>query len=123
MDDLASQLVMAVKSLLVGLVEEAAAQAKLPYELNAVAAARMWIANGDAASTLAGKLQTYENAFQALRPALPALNANGGFPIVPVTGGYEAQVASKSNCVVNDVGTGNYSFISITERIRNGNGR
>jgi VCBS repeat-containing protein len=41
-----------------------------------------------------------------------ALNAKGGFAIVPITGGAEADIAGKANYVVNDVGTGNYSFIA-----------
>ena len=40
-----------------------------------------------------------------------SLNSAGGFAIVPITGGAEAQIAGKANYVINDVGTGNYSFI------------
>jgi CSLREA domain-containing protein len=41
-----------------------------------------------------------------------SLNSKGGFAIVPITGGAEADIAGKGNYVVNDVGTGNYSFIA-----------
>ena len=41
-----------------------------------------------------------------------SLNSNGGFAIVPVTGGAEAQIAGKGNYGVNGVFTGNYSFIA-----------
>ncbi|HKP70182.1 MAG TPA: tandem-95 repeat protein [Pyrinomonadaceae bacterium] len=41
-----------------------------------------------------------------------SLNSTGGFAIVPITGGSEAQIAGKANHVVNDVGTGNHSFIA-----------
>ena len=41
-----------------------------------------------------------------------SLNSSGGFAIVPITGGAEADIAGKANYTVNDVGTGNYSFIA-----------
>jgi hypothetical protein len=41
-----------------------------------------------------------------------SLNSNGGFAIVPITGGSEAQIAGKANYGLNDVFTGNYSFIA-----------
>jgi hypothetical protein len=41
-----------------------------------------------------------------------SLNSRGGFAIIPITGGAEADIAGKANYVFNDVGTGNYSFIA-----------
>ena len=41
-----------------------------------------------------------------------SLNSRGGFAIIPIIGGAEADIAGKANYVVNDVGTGNYSFIA-----------
>ena len=41
-----------------------------------------------------------------------SLNSTGGFAIIPITGGAEAQIAGKATYFVNDVGTGNYSFIA-----------
>lgn len=41
-----------------------------------------------------------------------ALNAKGGFAILPIAGGYEALIAAKGNYLVDDVGTGNYSLIA-----------
>ena len=41
-----------------------------------------------------------------------SLNSNGGFAIIPITGGSEADIAGKANYGVNDVFTGNYSFIA-----------
>ena len=41
-----------------------------------------------------------------------SLNSSGGFAIVPITGGAEAQIAGKGNFGLNGVFTGNYSFIA-----------
>jgi hypothetical protein len=41
-----------------------------------------------------------------------SLNSSGGFAIVPIAGGSEAQIAGKANYGVNDVFTGNHSFIA-----------
>ena len=41
-----------------------------------------------------------------------SLNSKGGFAIVAITGGSEAQITGKGNFGVNDIFTGNYSFIA-----------
>ena len=40
-----------------------------------------------------------------------SLNSGGGFAIVPINGGSEAQIAGKATYFVNDIGTGNHAFI------------
>jgi hypothetical protein len=41
-----------------------------------------------------------------------SLNSKGGFAILPITGGAEADITGKANFGVNDLFTGNYSFIA-----------
>src|SRR5258705_11830907 len=41
-----------------------------------------------------------------------SLNSKGGFAIVAITGGSETQIKGRGNFGVNDIFTGNYSFIA-----------
>ena len=41
-----------------------------------------------------------------------SLNSKGGFAIIPITGGSEADIAGKANFGINDEFTGNFSFIA-----------